>query len=140
MRWITYLGDAWVTVGVGVVLAVLGSPRLGGEILVAVTLSHVGVQVLKRAVARPRPCDAMGRPLALIDLPDPFSFPSGHATAAMAVSATLSLHQPLLAPALLPLAGLVAASRVRLRVHHLSDVVAGAALGLAGALVATTLL
>jgi len=47
---------------------------------------------------------------------------------------------PVLGPAVLPLAALIAYSRVRLRVHHVSDVLAGAALGLAGAMVASRLL
>lgn len=107
--------------------------------LLANAPSHVAVQILKRTVARPRPCDPCGRPLALVDLPDPFSFPSGHAAAASAVAATVALHTPLLAPVLLPLAAAVAASRVTLRVHHRSDVVAGAGLGLTGAIIATLL-
>jgi undecaprenyl-diphosphatase len=98
------------------------------------------VQVLKRTVARARPCDASGRPLALVDLPDPFSFPSGHAAAVSAVTATLCLHQPILAVVLCPLAALVAASRVALRVHHVGDVVAGAVLGIAGAAAAAAFL
>jgi undecaprenyl-diphosphatase len=102
--------------------------------------SHVLVQVLKRAVARARPCDAMGRPLALVDLPDPHSFPSGHAAAATAVAVTIVLAHPLSAPLLLPLAGMVAHSRVALRVHHISDVVIGVALGLAGAIAAAYIL
>jgi len=40
----------------------------------------------------------------------------------------------------LPLAGLVAYSRVALRVHHLSDVLGGVALGLGGAIGASHLL
>src|SRR5262249_10459678 len=94
---------------------------------------HILVQVLKRAVARPRPCDANGRLLALIDSPDPYSFPSGHAAAACAVTGTIVIAHPLLAPILVPLAATIAASRVKLRVHHLSDVPAGVFLGLAGA-------
>jgi membrane-associated phospholipid phosphatase len=43
---------------------------------------------------------------------------------------------PSLAGILLPLAVLVAASRVTLKVHHVGDVVAGAALGMLGALLA----
>jgi undecaprenyl-diphosphatase len=97
------------------------------------------VQVLKRWVARPRPCDASGQPLALVPLPDPFSFPSGHAAAATAVAVTLSLAVPPLTGILFPLAVLVATSRVTLKVHHLGDVLAGAALGLLGALLATRL-
>jgi len=98
------------------------------------------VQILKRAVARARPCDANGQLLALIDLPDPYSFPSGHAAAASAMSGTIAIAHPLLAPVLLPLAALIALSRVRLRVHHVSDVIAGMVLGLAGAVGAAALI
>jgi undecaprenyl-diphosphatase len=140
VRALTHLGGARVSVGAGLALVAAGERRLGLATLVANASSHLAVQVLKRTVARARPCDATGRPLALVDLPDPFSFPSGHAAAAAAVAATISLHVPVLAPALLPLAALVAATRVTLRVHHVSDVVAGAVLGLAGAVLATVLL
>jgi len=102
--------------------------------------SHVVVQLLKRTVDRPRPCDASGVPLALVDLPDQHSFPSGHAAAATAVAAAVAIAHPLLAPFVLPLAGVVAYSRVALRVHHVSDVLAGVAVGLAGAIGATYLL
>jgi undecaprenyl-diphosphatase len=140
MRWLTHLGGARATIGIGLALIALGEQLLGLAALFALTTSHLGVQVLKRAVARPRPCDLAGRPLALIDLPDPFSFPSGHAAAVTAMSGTVVIAHPLLAPVLLPLAALVAASRVRLRVHHLGDVLAGAALGLAGAIGAAALI
>ena len=140
MRRITHLGGAWATIGASLALIAAGQWRLGLAAGLANAISHVAVQVLKRAVARPRPCDANGRPLALVVLPDPFSFPSGHAAASTAVAATLSLYHPALAPALLPIAVLVSASRVRLRVHHVSDVLAGAALGAAAALAAVRLL
>ncbi len=138
MRWLTHLGGARVTVGTGFVV-LLVDRRLGLAALLANVLSHLGVQVLKRTVARPRPCDPGGRPLALVELPDPFSFPSGHAAAAAAVAVTLSLAHAWLAPVVLPLAGVVAVSRVRLRVHHASDVLAGAALGIIGAVAAAAL-
>ncbi len=140
MRWITHLGGARVTLGIGLALAAFGETRLGLAALVANAGSHVLVQLLKRAVARARPCDATGRPLALVDLPDPHSFPSGHAAAATAVAMTIVLAHPLAAPIALPLAGVVAHSRVALRVHHVSDVVAGVALGLGGAIAAAYLL
>jgi undecaprenyl-diphosphatase len=133
MRWVTHLGSARVTIGVGLCLVAVGEQLLGLAALFALTTSHVAVQVLKRAVARPRPCDANGRLLALIDLPDPYSFPSGHAAAACAISGTIALANPLLAPIVLPLAALISVSRVALRVHHPGDVVAGVLLGLAGA-------
>jgi undecaprenyl-diphosphatase len=142
MRWLTHLGGARATLGAGLALLPFGgaTARLGFTVLLANALSHAAVQVLKRTVVRARPLDVAGRPLALVDLPDPFSFPSGHTAAATAVAASVALAQPVLAPLLVPLAVLVGYSRVRLRVHHVSDVVAGAALGLAGAIVATKLL
>jgi len=135
MRWITHLGDAVSTVGIGVALCLAGGhlAEIGRVALLANALSHVAVQVLKRTVVRARPCDANGIPLALVNVPDPFSFPSGHSAASMAVAATVARAHPSLAPAALGLAALVGVSRVKLRAHHPGDVVAGAALGLAGA-------
>ena len=133
MRRLTHLGGARATIGIGLVLVAAGEQLLGLAALFALTTSHLAVQLLKRVVARPRPCDAGGRPLALIELPDPVSFPSGHAAAACALSGTIVIAHPLLAPVLLPLAALISISRVTLKVHHVGDVVAGALLGLAGA-------
>ena len=140
MRWLTHFGGARVTLAVGLAFIALGEPRLGLTALLANAGSHVFVQLLKRAVARARPCDAGGRPLALVDLPDPHSFPSGHAAAATAVAVTVALAHPMAGPIVLPLAALVAYSRVALRVHHVSDVIAGVVLGLGGAIAATHLL
>jgi undecaprenyl-diphosphatase len=99
---------------------------------------------LKHAFHRPRPVEG-----SAIPLPHSFSFPSGHAAGAFA---TLVLASVLLAGApptrhlvtdrhkvavaievavALVLAALVAASRVVLNVHYVSDVLAGACLGLA---------
>ena len=142
MRWLTHLGGARATLAMGMALLPFGGPtaRLGLTVLLANVLSHAAVQVLKRTVVRARPCDIRGRPLAMVDLPDPFSFPSGHTAAATAVAASVAIAEPVFAPLVLPLAALIGYSRVRLRVHYVSDVLAGAALGLAGALVATKLL
>ncbi len=140
MRWITHLGGARTTLAIGLALIALGEPRLGLTALLANAGSHVFVQLLKRTVARARPCDAGGRPLALVDLPDLHSFPSGHAAAATAVAVTVALAHPTAAPLVVPLAALIAYSRVALRVHHVSDVVAGVVLGLGGAIAATHLL
>lgn len=140
MRRLTHLGDASVTIGAALLVVVLGDTRVGLTMLLANALSHIPVQLLKRVVARPRPCDALGHPLALVPLPDPFSFPSGHAAAVTAVATTAAVAFPWAAPIVVPLAGLVSYSRVALRVHHTSDVLAGVALGFAGALAAHAVL
>jgi undecaprenyl-diphosphatase len=66
------------------------------------------------------------------------SFPSGHATSAF-TAAMLIAGGPA-TPAWFALAAAVAASRVYTQMHHASDVVAGAALGLAFGAVARRLL
>jgi undecaprenyl-diphosphatase len=58
------------------------------------------------------------------------SFPSGHATSAFMAAVMLSEGSNL-GPLLFALAAAVSASRVYVRLHHASDVVAGAAFGLA---------
>lgn len=140
MRRLTHLGDAWVTIGAGLLVVVLGDARVGLTMLLANALSHIPVHLLKRVVARPRPCDALGHPLALVPLPDPFSFPSGHAAAVTAIATTAAVAYPWFAPIAVLLAGLVSYSRVALRVHHPSDVLAGVALGFAGAFAARAVL
>lgn len=140
IRHLTHLGGATATIGAGLALIAAGDRPTGLAALLANVLSHVPVQVLKRVVQRPRPCDAHGRSLALVGSPDPFSFPSGHAAAATAVAASVTIAHPMGGLVALPLAALVAASRVWLRVHHLGDVVAGAALGFGGALAAAAVL
>lgn len=138
MRYLTHLGGATTTVLIGLALLVVPATRTTGFlVLVANASSHLAVQILKRTVTRARPVDPLGQPLADIPWPDPYSFPSGHAAAATAVSVTISLRYPEVAVVVLPVGLLVALSRVTLRVHHLSDVFAGALLGLAGALFAT---
>ncbi len=56
------------------------------------------------------------------------SFPSGHASSAFTAAAVLSIGSPL-APVYYVLAAAVATSRVYVRIHHASDVVAGVATG-----------
>ncbi|HKI94178.1 MAG TPA: phosphatase PAP2 family protein [Gemmatimonadales bacterium] len=142
MRYLTHLGGARATIGLALVLIALGgTARTAGiAMLVANASSHLAVQILKRLVQRPRPCDATGRPLALVELPDEFSFPSGHTAAASSVALTLVLTVPVAALLAVPLAALVAVSRVTLRVHHATDVAAGALLGAGGALLAHLLI
>lgn len=142
MRYLTHLGGARATIGLALVLMALGGTArgVGLAMLIANASSHLAVQILKRLVHRPRPCDATGRPLALVDLPDDFSFPSGHSAAATSVAFTLALTIPAAALVAVPVAALVGVSRVRLRVHHATDVAAGMLLGAGGAVVAHLLL
>jgi undecaprenyl-diphosphatase len=66
------------------------------------------------------------------------SFPSGHA--ASAFTAAMLLRDSPLAPAYFLLAGAVASSRVYVKMHHASDVLVGASLGVVMGAIARRLL
>jgi membrane-associated phospholipid phosphatase len=85
---------------------------------------------IKFAFRRIRPTSVPSGPLPYgMHRPRTSAFPSGHATSAF-TAATLLSAGTRAAPAYYGLAALVAASRVYTRMHHASDVLAGAALGL----------
>jgi len=84
-------------------------------------------QALKRAVRRARPPRPAVPPLA-VRIPRSASFPSGHALAAWC-AATLLAEGDGAAPLYYAMAAAVSYSRVHVRLHHASDVVAGSALG-----------
>ncbi len=97
----------------------------GGRLALAIlVVSHLIVQLIKRTVVRVRPALVCNR-LALVGEPDRFSFPSGHATASMAVALGYAWVFPLWALPLLALALVVGFSRIRLAVHYPSDVLMG---------------
>lgn len=127
--------------GNGVVwyVLILGLPLFYGTAAVkpAVVMALTGVlglviySLLKRAFVRERPfishesIDLMAVPL------DRYSFPSGHTLHAVSFGWQASVHFPELAWVLVPLAALIAGSRVVLGLHYPSDVLAGAAIGAA---------
>ena len=96
---------------------------------VGLVISHCVVQIIKRKVLRERPSTAVGTE-ALITSPDAFSFPSGHATAAMAVAFVYAVAFPAWAAPLMMLAAAVGISRVCLRVHYPGNVLAGQAIAI----------
>jgi undecaprenyl-diphosphatase len=132
------MGSGWFTLLVGAVAGVaLAAKRrwmeLGG-LVVALVIAHVAVPVMKEAIDRPRP-------------PDPLvgaggdAFPSGHAAYSviytwLALIVTVRMRPGMAGATALVLTGIavtaaIGLSRVYLRVHWLSDVNAGWALGVA---------
>jgi undecaprenyl-diphosphatase len=100
--------------------------RLSASLGVESALVNGGIKTLFR---RRRPAVELDRPHRLRQ-PLTSSFPSGHASSAF-LAATLLSDGTRAAPAYYALATIVAASRVHVGIHHASDVVAGAAIGLA---------
>lgn len=134
---VTHAGGAACTL-----LAVTVPLVFGGEFgevaqraLVTLVISHLIVQLVKRTVGRPRPSRSVPS-VALVIEPDCFSFPSGHAAAAMSVAFVYASAYPLLAVPLLLLASAVGMSRVFLGVHYPGDVLIGQLIAIVTGLVA----
>ena len=135
MSFITGLGDAgfiWILLTLAL-LVPRKTRRAGLAMAAALALSAVLVNlILKPAVMRPRPFDALQGLTAIIPHPADWSFPSGHASASAAAAWAALRRLPKRAgvPAAV-LAGLICLSRVYAGVHYPSDVLCGAAVGLA---------
>jgi len=133
---VTELGSTPVTLAVALLAGIaLAAGRRWPEVivlLVALAIVHLAVPVLKEIVERPRPPDPIGSASG-------FSWPSGHATYAilypwLALTVAMRIRPKRTVGTVLVVAGILIAaavglSRVYLRVHYLSDVTSGAALG-----------
>ena len=102
----------------------------------SVALAYGGSLLLARMIGRPRPCDGNGT--ALIECPNGPGLPSDQAAGAFAAAAAVRLRHRRAGIGLYVAATGVAAGRVYCGVHHLSDVVAGAALGVIAARLAAS--
>jgi undecaprenyl-diphosphatase len=131
MRTVTHLADWPVAVTITLALAlgiVPGLEATGVRMAWTLGLAHLSVEILKRVFTRERPRLPVGLEW-MVGVPDRFSFPSGHATAAMAMG--LPLAGALGWPLGFVVAGLavcVGLSRCYLGVHYPGDVLAGWAL------------
>ncbi len=91
----------------------------------------VGNIALKNLIARPRPCWLDDSVRMLIAVPADYSFPSGHTIASAAGATVLTKTNRRFGWAAIPLAAVIAFSRLYLFVHFPSDVLAGGLLGAA---------
>jgi membrane-associated phospholipid phosphatase len=120
-------GLLWIACGVVVGLVThrhWAIPLIAGLVWITLGLNYA----IKRVIRRERPRARAGR-APLIRAPASPSFPSSHAAMAGAGALALSAYAPVASPLFATLAVLMAASRVHLAVHHVSDVVAGLAVG-----------
>ncbi len=128
----TELGDfglIWVLIGATQALG--GDRQLGrfGRLTATLAVESVVVNgVIKSFFKRERPVSQEPRPYKM-RMPLTTSFPSGHSSTAV-VAALLLSEGSAVWPLYWGIAGVVATSRIYVRIHHASDVVGGLATGL----------
>jgi membrane-associated phospholipid phosphatase len=107
-----------------------------GFVLIAIAVPGLFAAIIKRLIGRARPKVAGGDTFAYVPFGwvyDYASLPSGHATTAFAALVAIGAIFPQARALLWIYAILIAISRVALRAHYPSDVVAGAIVGATGA-------
>ena len=129
----SHLGD-WSLVWhlIGVTRGLTGERRAAQAVALSALLgaeSLIVNQGVKRLFRRERPTDS-GDERFSVRTPSTSSFPSGHASsAAFAATVLTTLDGKKSAPLWFGIAAVVGTSRAFVRIHHASDVIGGAAVG-----------
>jgi len=122
-------GAVWILAALGL-LCIKKYRRYGVFLLAGLALGVLaGNAVLKNLIARPRPCWLDTGVQLLIANPTDFSFPSGHTLASSIGATVLTRANRKFGRAAVPLAVLIAFSRLYLYVHFPTDVLGAALLG-----------
>lgn len=135
MVWISRLGNGgMIWIFLGLALLVLGWKKRKSLLWGLAVLFSLGSNalvcnlLLKPMVARTRPYDVLGYDLMIPPLSD-YSFPSGHTSASFAAATAIYALHPGWGKAAYVFAALMGVSRLYLGVHFVTDVVAGAVIG-----------
>jgi undecaprenyl-diphosphatase len=134
--WLTRIGTyGAIWIALGIALAVVRRRwELAVLVIAAVAVADLAATILKDATHRRRPPLVYPEPKPLVADPHSSAFPSGHAATALAGATMLAFAFPRAAPAFYVLAAAIAYSRVYVGVHWPLDVIAGALVGVATAL------
>lgn len=124
------MGAIWIALAL--ILLFLPQKRKTGAVLFAALCIDVVLcnGILKHLFARIRPCDVNTSVQLLVTRPQDYSFPSGHTAASFAAVAALWFSgERRLWKCALPLACLIAFSRLYLYVHYPTDIAGGIFVG-----------
>ncbi|MFJ5621550.1 phosphatase PAP2 family protein [Peribacillus loiseleuriae] len=131
-RHITHIGGATCTIATVLILIICltGPSRMTAiSSALALAISHIPVQVVKKIYPRKRPYLTVEKTNFHTNPLQDHSFPSGHTTSIFSVIIPTILFIPVIAIILIPLGLLVGISRIYLGLHYPSDVLAGVILG-----------
>lgn len=134
---INRLSDGWLYVIITFLLLALhgrSSWRLLLTAGLAAAISHCVYPVIKKRLARLRPCDYDCSLNLAIKVWDQYSCPSGHVMTATVVAIPLAIGFPSLLPAIVVACLIIAWARISLGHHYPSDLLLGALIGFMTAL------
>lgn len=139
---ITLLGNGgavWILSAIGL-LATKKYRKYGAFLLAGLAVGVLtGNLTLKPLIARPRPCWLDSSVQLLIANPTDYSFPSGHTLSSVIGATVLTKANRKFGLAAIPLAALIAFSRLYLYVHFPTDILGAAVLGVGIGLVTCTI-
>jgi undecaprenyl-diphosphatase len=132
IRLVSSTGDGYLYILMGLLLPLV-YPAAGTAFLLALLLGFLMelpvYWILKNSFKRRRPFRVVKALAPVLNPSDEFSFPSGHTTAAFMVAGITTVCFPAASEIVYLWAALIGLSRVMLKVHFVSDVLAGIALG-----------
>lgn len=130
---ITVLGDSgliWIIFGLILVLS-KKYRKQGILVWIGLLLGLIfGNLIVKNLVARPRPFTLNPNIQLLIPAPSEYSFPSGHTLSSTIAATIITLTNKKFGWIAIPLALLIAFSRLYLQVHFPTDIIGGIVMGL----------
>ena len=124
-------GQLWLIIA-ALLLIFKGTRRAGISVVIAYMAVYLlGHIILKQLISRPRPCQIDQAFALLVARPSSSSFPSTHSAWAFGAATAIFMRHRKLGSAAYAVAALIAFSRMYMFLHFPTDVLFGAALGIA---------
>jgi undecaprenyl-diphosphatase len=133
MSWASRFGNGYLYPVIALVISAFDTSvmrPLISSCMASAVVEATTYKFVKSRTRRLRPSEVLPQIRNLINFPDQFSFPSGHAAGAFMMATLLRHFYPALTIPLYATASVIGVSRVYNGVHYPSDVMAGTLLGI----------